>query len=140
MRERLSHETPPPSRTNGGGVLLWTLGATGPTGPQADRRVQLGEAVEPPIAQPTDEPAFDDQHASFDLGFVTRPAWPGRQHSGAVVRRHLGIGSVDLRLVQAGLDDGDLGVVGNNETWHPADGCKGARVGPIQRLDMTALN
>jgi hypothetical protein len=45
------------------------------------------------------------------------------------VRRHLGIGSVDLRLVQAGLDDGDLGVVGNDETWHAADGCKGARVG-----------
>ena len=29
----------------------------------------------------------------------------------------------------AGLDDGDLGIVGNNETRHAADGCKGARVG-----------
>jgi hypothetical protein len=70
-----------------------------------------------------------DQHASFDLGLVTRPAWPGRQHGGSVVRRHLGIGSVDLRLVQAGLDDGDLGVVGNDETRHAADGGTGARVG-----------
>ena len=26
------------------------------------------------------------------------------------MRRHLGVGSIDLRLVQAGLDDGDLGV------------------------------
>jgi hypothetical protein len=60
------------------------------------------------------------------------------------VRRHLGIGSVDLRLVQAGLDHGDLGVVGNNETWHAADGGKGACVGtdPIaerlrpRRLDI----
>jgi hypothetical protein len=44
------------------------------------------------------------------------------------MRRHLGIGSVDLRLVQTGLDDGDLGVIGNDETRHAA-GCKGARVG-----------
>jgi hypothetical protein len=95
----------------------------------ADRRVQLGEAVEPTIAQPTDEPALDDQHASFDLGFVTRPSRPGRQHGGAVMRRHLSVRSVDLRLVQTGLDDGDLGIVGNDETRHSADGCKGARVG-----------
>jgi hypothetical protein len=45
------------------------------------------------------------------------------------VRRHLGIGSVDLRLVQARLDDGDLGVIGNDEARHAADGGKGARVG-----------
>ena len=98
----------------------------------ADRRVQLGEAVEPPIAQPTDEPALDDQHASFDLGLVARPSWPGRQHGGAVMRRHLGIGSVDLRLVQAGLDDGDLGVVGNDETRHAADGARARVWAPIQ--------
>jgi hypothetical protein len=94
----------------------------------ADRCVQLGEAVEPSVAQTTDEPALDDQYASFDLGLVARPSWPGRQYSGAVVRRHLGIGSVDLRFVQAGLDDGDLGIVGNDETWHAADRCKGACV------------
>jgi hypothetical protein len=45
------------------------------------------------------------------------------------VRCHLGIGSVDLRLVQARLDDGDLGVVGNDETRHAADGGKRARMG-----------
>src|SRR5436190_7981159 len=27
------------------------------------------------------------------------------------------------------LDDGDLGVIGNDETRHSSDGCKGARVG-----------
>src|SRR5262245_49674562 len=45
------------------------------------------------------------------------------------MRRHLSVRSVDLRLVQAGLDDGDLGIVGNDETRHSADGCKRARVG-----------
>ena len=36
----------------------------------ADCRVQLCEAVEPAITQPTEEPTLDDQHASFDLGLV----------------------------------------------------------------------
>src|SRR5205823_1173915 len=94
----------------------------------ADLRIQLGEAVEPAIAQTTDQPAFDDQHAGFDFWLIAWPAWPGRQHGGAVVRCHLGIGSVDLRLVQAGLDDGDFGVVGNDETRHSANCRKGARV------------
>jgi hypothetical protein len=43
------------------------------------------------------------------MGRPTRPLW---QHGGAVMRRHLGMGSVDLRLVQTGLDGGDLGVIG----------------------------
>jgi len=33
--------------------------------------------------------------------------------------RHLGIGSIDLRLVEARLDDGDLGVIGNDEVGTP---------------------
>ena len=45
------------------------------------------------------------------------------------MRRHLGIAAIDLRLVQARLDDGDLGVVGNDEARHAADGGKGTRVG-----------
>jgi hypothetical protein len=94
-----------------------------------DRRVQLGEAVEAMITQTADEPALDDQHAGFHLGLVARPAWPGREHGGAVVRRHLGIGSIDLRLVQARLDDGNLGVVGDDEARHAADGGKRAGVG-----------
>jgi hypothetical protein len=95
------------------------------------------------IAQTTDEPTLDDQHAGFHLGLVAGPAWPGRQHSAAVMHRHLGIGSVDLRLVAARLDDGDLGVVGNDETRHAANGGKGARVGadPIaQRLRPSRLD
>jgi hypothetical protein len=62
----------------------------------------LTEALEPAIPQSTDEPALDDQHASLDLGFVARPAWPGWQHGGAVMRRHLGIGSVRERPAGSG--------------------------------------
>ena len=82
----------------------------------ADRRIQLGQAVEAAMAQAAEQPPLDDQHATFDLSLVARPARPGRQDRGAVMRRHLGVGSVDLRLVQAGLDDGDLGVVRHEQT------------------------
>src|ERR1700730_10285779 len=34
------------------------------------------------------------------------------------MRCHLGIGSIDLRLVQTGFDDGDLGIIGYEKTWH----------------------
>jgi hypothetical protein len=36
---------------------------------------------------------------------------------------------VDLRFVLGGLDDGDLGIVGNNETRNATDRRKGAGVG-----------
>src|SRR5215216_2999593 len=36
---------------------------------------------------------------------------PGRKDRGIVMRRHLGVGPIDLRLVEAGLDHRDLGVV-----------------------------
>jgi hypothetical protein len=45
------------------------------------------------------------------------------------MRRHLGIGSVDLRLVETCLDDGDLGIVRNDKARNAANRCKGARVG-----------
>jgi hypothetical protein len=45
------------------------------------------------------------------------------------VRRHLGIRSIDLRFIEAGSDDGNLGVVGNDEARCPANSSKGARVG-----------
>ncbi len=95
----------------------------------ADRRVQLGQAVEPLMAQPRQNPSLDDENRRLDLGFVARPVWPGRQHGSAVMRCHLGIGSVDLRLVQTGFDDGNLGVVGYEKTWHAVDRRKGTRVG-----------
>jgi hypothetical protein len=72
----------------------------------ANRRVQLSQPVEPLVTQPRQNPSLDDKHRRFDLGLVARPARPGWQHGGAVMRRHVGIGSVDVPLVQAGHDDG----------------------------------
>jgi hypothetical protein len=70
-----------------------------------------------------------DQHAGLDLRLVARPARPGRQDGGVVMRRHLGIGSIDRGLVEAGLDDGGLGVVGHDQPRHAADRLEGSRMG-----------
>ncbi len=43
--------------------------------------------------------------------------------------RHLGVGPIDLRLVEAGLDDGDFGVVRHQQVGHPADCREGSGVG-----------
>ena len=76
-----------------------------------ERRIDLGEAVEDAVAQPPEQPALDHQHRLLDLRLVARPSRPGRQNGGAVMRRQVGVTAVDLRIVQAGLDHRDLGVV-----------------------------
>jgi len=42
------------------------------------------------------------------------------------MRRHVGVAAVDLRIVEAGLDDSDLGVVRHQQRRHPADRLEGA--------------
>jgi hypothetical protein len=51
----------------------------------ADRRVQLGEAVEYAIAQAAEQPALDDQHAGFDRALEThlQASLAIRPHHGA---------------------------------------------------------
>ena len=44
-----------------------------------DRRVDLREAVEGVVAQPSEQPALDHEDRLFDLGLVPWPSWPGRQ-------------------------------------------------------------
>jgi hypothetical protein len=58
------------------------------------------------------------------------------------VGRHLGIGSIDLRLVEAGFDDSDLGVVRHEQLGHAADRFEGSgmRADPVgQRLGPARL-
>jgi len=42
--------------------------------------------------------------------------------------RHVGISSIDLRLVETGFDDGDLGVIRDHEVRDPGDRFEGVRV------------
>ena len=58
------------------------------------------------------------------------------------MRRHVGVGAIDLRIVKAGFDDGGLGVVRHDELRNAADRLKGAHMGvdPVgERLRPTRL-
>src|SRR5215475_3610539 len=94
----------------------------------ADRPVQLRETMEDTVAQTTEEPPLYNKHAALDLGLVAGAPWPCRQDCRAVMGRHVGISSIDLRLVETGLDDGDLGVIRNDEVRDTADRLEGTRV------------
>ena len=50
-----------------------------------DGLVQLGKAVERPVAQAAQEIALDNQNAGLDLGLVPRLARPGGQNAGIVM-------------------------------------------------------
>ena len=87
--------------------------------------------------KPAEQPALDDQHGLLDLRLVARLSRPRRQDGGSVMRRHLGVGPIDLGVVEAGLDDGGPGVVRHDEFGNAADRLEGAHVGvdPVgQRL------
>ena len=103
----------------------------------ADRRIDLGQAVKSSAAQPPQQPSLDDEHRLLDLRLVPRLSRPRRQNGGVVMRRHFGVGPVDLRIIEAGLDDGGLGVVRHEKLRNAADRFEGADMGvdPIgQRL------
>ena len=81
-------------------------------------------------------------HADLDLGLVTRLVWTGWDDCGAVVRRHVGVSSVNRWLVKAGLGDPGLEVVADNLPRHTADGvqCVDMRADPVgQRLARCGL-
>ena len=104
----------------------------------AERGVDVSEAGETSEApQPAEQPALDDQDGLLDLRLVARLPGPRRQDGGSVMGRHLGVGPVDFRIVEAGLDDGGPGVVRHDEFWNAADRLEGAHMGvdPVgQRL------
>src|SRR2546423_12724892 len=74
----------------------------------ADRGIEFSQTVEATVAQAAEQPSLDDQHRDFDLRLVARPARSCRQDRGIIMGRHLGVGSIDLRLAAAGLDDPGL--------------------------------
>ena len=103
----------------------------------AEGGVDVSEAMEDPAPEPAEQPPLDDQDGLLDLRLVAGLPRPRRQDGGSVMGRHLGIRSVDLGIVEAGPDDGGLGVVGHDEFGHAADRLEGAHMGvnPVgQRL------
>jgi hypothetical protein len=58
------------------------------------------------------------------------------------MRRHLGVGPIDLRLVETGFDDGNFGIVRHQQFGYAAERCEGSGMGadPVgQRLGPARL-
>ncbi len=94
-----------------------------------DRRVDVRQAVKGSVTQPPEQPSLDDEHGLLNLGFVPGPPRPRRQNGGSVMRRHFGIGPIDLRIVKAGLDDGGLRIVRHKQLRDAADRLERAHMG-----------
>lgn len=61
----------------------------------SDGHVQRLDREELHVAQPGQDPAFDDQHGALDLALVAGLARPRGQHGRVVMRRHVGEGLCD---------------------------------------------
>src|SRR6202051_4919991 len=79
-----------------------------------DGSVELGQREEAPIAQLRDDPTSRNLNPNFNFRFILRAAWTCWNYCGAVVMRHLGIGAVHRRLVEAGFRHARLQVVEND--------------------------
>jgi hypothetical protein len=82
--------------------------------------------------QPRQNPPLNDENRCLDLGLVAWPPRAGRQHGGSAIRRHLGIGAIDLRLVQASLDEATLALSGTMRRGTPPRAAKARVWAPIQ--------
>ena len=94
-----------------------------------DRRVDVRQAVKGSVTQPPEQPSLDDEHGLLNFGFVPGPPRPRRQNGGSVMRRHFGIGPIDLRIVKAGLDDGGLRIVRHKQLRDAVDRRERTHVG-----------
>ena len=90
----------------------------------ANRFVHVSKALEDAVTQPTLQPALHDANRRLDFRLVARPAWPRGKNRAAVMCRHPGVGAIDLRIKMACLDDGNLGIIGNEQSWSAAEGLK----------------
>src|SRR6478736_4835451 len=64
----------------------------------------LDVIVDTDVAQPPEKPSLNDEHRLLDFCFISRTSRPRWQNGGVVMRRHLGIGSIDLRVVETSLE------------------------------------
>src|SRR5882762_8229067 len=80
------------------------------------------------MAQPPEKPSLDDEHGLLDFCFIPRTSRPRWQNSGVVMRRHLGVGSIDLRIVETSLDNSGLGIVRHEQMRNATDHLEGADI------------
>lgn len=86
-----------------------------------DGSVCFGKREERLFAQATEDAALGETHAVLNLRLVLRTPRPGWQDANAIVGCHHTVAAVDLRIVEAGVADARLQIVGHDQAGHAAE-------------------
>ena len=97
-----------------------------------DRGVALGEREERLVPQPTQDVGLGEADLRLDFSFVARLSWSCRQDADPVVGRHHAVAAVDLGVVERGLVDPALQIVGNDQARDAIQEAEQAHRAPIQ--------
>src|SRR5580658_7927908 len=81
----------------------------------ADGFVQVGQSMKLPMAESRNHPALRYENRIFHLSLVAWFSRSGWQNGHAIMRRHLLIGSVEVRFVAAGAIHAGTWVIWNDE-------------------------
>ena len=73
--------------------------------------LSLGQAVESALTENRQDPSLGDQNAGFHFCLVAGSIGARGQHSAAVMLGQIGIGGIQLRLVEAGFVDAALKII-----------------------------
>ena len=79
---------------------------------QRDGRVAFGEREECQMAQSAENVGLGKSDSGFDYRFIPGLFWACWKNSDGIMRRHRAVGAVDLGVVERGLGDPALQIVG----------------------------
>ena len=134
-RQRLQRR-PVQLREQGGTVALELVEASlvEPREQLGDRLVGFVRREELAFAQRRDYPSLDNLNSHFHLGFVLRPVRARRNNRRAVVRSHLAVCGIEIRLVITRVLHAGFAVIRNQDLGHAAEELEG----PDMRADPVA--
>ena len=103
---------------------------------QRDGLVAFGEREERQPPQPPENVGLRKSDSGLDFRFIPRLFRTGREDADRIMRRHRAIGAVDLGIIERGLVDAALQVVGNQQLRRAAEKAEHAhmRAGPVRQL------
>ena len=86
-----------------------------------DGLVAFGEREEGQLAQTPENIGLSESDSGFDFRLISRLSWPRRKDSNRIMRRHRAVGPVDLGVIERGLVDAALQIVGNQQFGDAAE-------------------
>ena len=103
---------------------------------QRDGLVAFGEREERQMAQSPENVGLGESDSGFDFRFIPGLFWACWKNSDGIMRRHRAVGAVDLGVVERGLVDPALQIVGNQQLRRAAEEAEHAhvRAGPVRQF------